>query len=178
MTEFLPGPQLRRLLHLQNELVKQDGPRTLLSQNYPGSGSSTPLANPNSRRREQQSSGNTAADLLLGVTGRNKLLAAGDRLREMIIPDALAQAVTAVGSTVASGVPLPSLSLGGATGAASGKKGKKDGFKDKNEEKRMEALTRELDELVAAVCPLCEGCVLGIDKGFIGVGEDVSDWDV
>ena len=113
------------------------------------------------------------------MSGRNKLFAAGDRLREMIIPDALAQAVTTVGSSVVSGVPLPSLNLGSVTGRGTGKKGgKKDGFKDKNEEKRLEGLTRELDELVAAVCPLCEGCVLGIDKGFIGEGEDVSDWEV
>lgn len=176
MTEFLPGPQLRRLLHLQNELVKQDGPRLLLSQNYPSSGTSTPLGPSSQRRREQQTSGNTATDLLLGVSGRNKLLAAGDRLREMIIPDALAQAVTAVGSTVASGVPLPAISLG--LGGQTGKKGKKDGFKDKNEEKRLEGLTRELDDLVAAVCPLCEGSVLGLDKGFVREDEDVTDWEV
>ena len=152
---ILPPHTLRRILHLQNELVARQpdsGARALLSSNYSpaGSGSNTP------RKSNHITSGSTATDLLLGVTGRNKLMAAGDRLREMIIPDALAQAVS--------------------IGVGVGKKTKK---KDRYEDHtRVEEARKELDELVAAVCPLCEGAIVGLDKPFIKEGEEGSDWDI
>ncbi|BEI83429.1 hypothetical protein CcaverHIS002_0400330 [Cutaneotrichosporon cavernicola] len=123
--EYLPSPSLRRILHLQDELVRSDAPgHRLLSSQF--SGTSTP------RRQETAS----AADFLLGP-GR-RVLAAGDRLRELIVPDALAQA----------------------------------------DESRLEAARAELDALVAAVCPLCEGAVAAIDKPFVREGEDAGDWAV
>lgn len=165
--EFLPAPSLRRILHLQNELVKSDTPsRLLLSQTFPSSsGISTPTARP--KCREMPTSGNAATDLLLGVTGRNKLLAAGDKLRDLIIPDALAQAVTAVGTTVVSGVA--------GVGGSSAKKSKKERDRD---DTRAEVARKELDELVAGVCPLCEGAVVGLDRPFIKEDEAVGDWAV
>lgn len=143
--EYLPSPSLRRILHLQDELVRAEpgsGHRTLLSQQFPGSGAGTP-------RRQGSVS---ATDFLLGaVPGRRTLVAAGDRLRELIVPDALAQAVTGGGRRKR---------------------------RDPNEEARMEQARAELDALVAACCPLCEGAVAAIDRPFVKEGEDVSDWAV
>jgi hypothetical protein len=96
------------------------------------------------------------------VTGRNKLLAAGDKLRELIIPDVLAQAVQVVGQGVG---------VGGALAA-----GQKKTKRVVSEEKTVRAKA-ELDKIVAAVCPLCEGSVAGLDKPFVEVGEG-PDWEV
>jgi len=98
------------------------------------------------------------------VTGRNKLLAAGDKLRELIIPDVLAQAVSVVGQGVGVG---PSVS--------SQKKNKRDG--SGLSEEQTARLKGELDKIVAAVCPLCEGSVVGLDKPFVVDGEGL-DWMV
>lgn len=172
--EFLPAPSLRRILHLQNELIKQDpAPRILLSQTYPST-PGTPTAASRAKARDlPATSGNAAADLLLGVTGRNKLLAAGDKLRDLIIPDALAQAVTAVGTTVVSGVNA----VGGigAGGGGNQKKSKKERDRD---DSRIAAARKELDDLVAGVCPLCEGAVVGLDRPFIKEDEAVDDWAI
>lgn len=104
------------------------------------------------------------------MTGRNKLLAAGDKLRELIIPDVLAQAISVVGAGVGVG------SGGPVNGAGAGKGSRR---KDGNgpEGVRAEELRKELDGIVAAVCPLCEGSVVGLDKGFVADGEG-ADWEV
>jgi hypothetical protein len=75
--------------------------------------------------------------LLLG--GPKRLLAAGDKLRELIVPDVLASAVSVMG-------------LGGNT------TGKKKGLTaaDPRDQNKVEKLRGELDALVAAGCPLCE----------------------
>jgi hypothetical protein len=160
--EYLPAATLRRIYHLQTELVvktSDTGGRALLSSSFTPSGSGT--ATPRHGRESSSNrvtTGSAATDLLLGVTGRNKLLAAGDKLREMIIPDALAQAVT--------------MSVGGST-----KKPKSKKEKDRDNT-RAEAARVELDELVAGSCPLCEGSVVTLDRPFITEGEDARDWDV
>lgn len=174
--EFLPSASLRRLVHLQNELFppKTDASRSLLSSNFgpAGSGSSTPRAGGKSKRdRDLPTSGSTATDLLLGVSGRNKLLAAGDKLRDLIVPDVLAQAVSVASFGVA----------GSITGGGSGKsKNAKPGRRDRagDDDVRTADARKELDELVAAVCPLCEGSVVALDKPFISETEDVGDWAV
>jgi hypothetical protein len=159
--EYLPAPTLRRILHLQNELVSKSSEpagRALLSSTYSASGSNTPRNEKDAMGgRQAVTTGSTATDLLLGVSGRNKLLAAGDRLRDLIIPGALAQAV--------------SVSVGG------GKKARSKKEKDKDDT-RAEAARAELDELVAGSCPLCEGSVVSLDKPFIGDSEDTEDWEV
>jgi hypothetical protein len=161
--EFLPPASLRRIYHLQEELVsKPDSTgRALLSSSFPsGSGTTTPARKPKST---VAGTGSTATDLLLGVTGRNKLLAAGDKLRELIIPDVLAQAVSVVGQGVGVG-PV-----------SSQKKTKRDGTG--LSEEQTARLKGELDKIVAAVCPLCEGSVVGLDKPFVVDGEGL-DWEV
>ncbi|EAL21567.1 hypothetical protein CNBC6050 [Cryptococcus deneoformans B-3501A] len=167
--EYLPSPSLRRILRLQDELVSRSGPsfgRHLLSSNFTpsGSGSSTPGRGKEHPFRQAPASSNVATDLLLGgVTGRNKLIAAGDKLRELIIPDALAQAV----SMVSVGVGV------GGTGEA-----KKGGKREKPDDSRAEEFRNELDALVASNCPLCEGAVMSLDKPFIALSEDTADWEV
>ncbi len=167
--EFLPAPALRRILHLQNELVSRSSApavRALLSSTFnpASSGTGTPRHGKEpSSQSHAITSGSTATDLLLGVAGRNKLIAAGDRLRELIIPDALAQAVSAVGA--------------GVTGGVSGKQVRSKKERDR-EDGRAETAMKELDELVAGVCPLCEGSVVGLDKPFVAEGEDLGDWEV
>ncbi|EIW66818.1 hypothetical protein TREMEDRAFT_40794 [Tremella mesenterica DSM 1558] len=167
--EYLPAPSLRRILHLQNELIQSDiSNRTLLSSNFTPNGSrpETPSRKgKESLRSREITSGSAATDALLGLTGRNQLLAAGDKLRELIIPDALAQAVSA-GFTSIPGV-----------GGNVGKKGKTRKDREREEEK-SEAARKELDGIVAAVCPLCEGAVVNLDKGFIKENEDARDWEV
>ncbi|WVR03897.1 hypothetical protein IAU60_000896 [Kwoniella sp. DSM 27419] len=170
--EFLPAPSLRRILRLQDELVSrasEPSGRSLLSSSYSpsGSGAGTPKRQNGKDGRNAITSGSTATDLLLGVTGRNKLMAAGDRIREMIIPDALAQAVSVVGAGVG---------VGSGSGGA-GKKGKKSDVR-RVDDARAEELRKEVDDLVASACPLCEGAVAGLDKPFIGEKENTADWDV
>ncbi|KAL1762015.1 Pep3/Vps18/deep orange family-domain-containing protein [Schizophyllum commune] len=149
--EYLPAHALRRMLALQNELVKGNptangsvrerqntAPRTLLSANFAN-------AVPNPAR---------AANLL----GRN-ILNAGDKLRDMIVPDALAAAVTApVGWIPGMGGP-----------------GKKRSGADKVDENAKKARA-ELEELLASNCPLCESVIVGLDKGFIKDGELDTSW--
>jgi hypothetical protein len=148
--DYLPSSSLRRIIHLQTELLKasgstvrtaNDGQRTLLSSQQPDINGSS-----------------DATALLLGVTGRNKLFAAGDKLRELIVPDVLASAVSVVGAGMGAGI-----GIGGRD-----KKGKKDGVRD---EAKMETLRMELDALMASSCVICEvSCGTGnVDIGPWGV---------
>ncbi|KIK86558.1 hypothetical protein PAXRUDRAFT_831909 [Paxillus rubicundulus Ve08.2h10] len=156
--EYLPAHALRRIIALQTELIKgnQSDPvdrsatatpndvrqptrqRTLLSANFAG-----PLQN-----------GTKAA----GSLGRN-ILSAGDRLRDLIVPDALASVVSAPGW-------IPGMGLGGS---------KKVGL-DKDAEKQAEKLRAELDDVLASSCPLCESVVAGLDKSFVSPGEVDMTW--
>lgn len=156
--EYLPAHALRRILTLQTELIKDvqkigpgDHPvmtsssevwqptrqRTLLSANF-----TTPLQN-----------GTKAA----GSLGRN-ILFAGDRLRDLILPDALASVVSAPGW-------IPGIGTGG------GQKGL-----NKDAEKQAEKLRAELDDVLASSCPLCESVIAGLDKPFVSDGEVDMTW--
>jgi vacuolar protein sorting-associated protein 18 len=87
--------------------------------------------------------------------GRNMFVAA-DRLRDMIVPDALANAIA-----------LPSLPW---TGAGGEKKGRVKGAE--GDEEKGEKVRETLDELLASSCPLCESVVAGLDKPFIDPDEE------
>ena len=77
----------------------------------------------------------------------------------MIIPDTLASIVTApVGW-------IPGMGM-------SGKKSADD------VEKKADKLRRELEDLLAGTCPLCENVVSGLDKPFVKEGEVDSSWAV
>jgi hypothetical protein len=155
--EYLPTHALRRIITLQTELVK-GGQIT----NLDNAVSVTP--NGHSRQATQQrtllsasfgspiQNGTKAANLL----GRN-LLSAGDRLRDLIVPDALASVVSAPGW-------IPG--MGGARKAGA----------DKDFEKKGEKLRAELDDVLASSCPLCESVVAGLDKPFVKPGELDTSW--
>ncbi|KAK1228615.1 tethering complex subunit [Marasmius sp. AFHP31] len=161
--EYLPAHSLRRILALQTELMKgssntptvgnitspsqavgqgrqPQSQRTLLSSNF------TSLANP-------LHNGTRAANLL----GRN-ILSAGDRLRDLIIPDALAAVVS---------TPTWIPGIGGG--------GRRSGVESDNGQK-VEKLKAELDEVLAGSCPLCESVVVGLDKPFVREGEADTTW--
>uniref|UniRef100_A0A0W0FGN9 Uncharacterized protein n=1 Tax=Moniliophthora roreri TaxID=221103 RepID=A0A0W0FGN9_MONRR len=160
--EYLPAHSLRRILTLQTELMKGNpGPlsagkitspvsslpqgrqpqsqRTLLSSNF------TALTNP-------LHNGTKAANVL----GRN-ILSAGDRLRDLIIPDALAAVVSAP--------------VGWIPGIGAGRRG---GVETDNGQK--EKLRAELDDVLAGSCPLCESVVVGLDRPFVKEGEVDTTW--
>jgi hypothetical protein len=157
--EYLPAPALRKILALQSELVKgapasgKDVPsqaqvprqppaqRALLSANF----ANIPNPLPNGARAAK------AANLL----GRN-IISAGDRLRDLIVPDALAAIVSA---------PAWMPGIGGPRRQGTGADGSK-----------IEKLRAELDDVLASNCPLCESVVAGLDRPFVKEGEADTTW--
>ena len=78
-----------------------------------------------------------------------------------ISPDALAGLVTAPAGWI------PGIGGGGA---------KRDvGEKDAE---KAERVRRELEDVLAAQCPMCEGVVAGLDKPFVQPGEVDASWDL
>ncbi|EJF66976.1 hypothetical protein DICSQDRAFT_95920 [Dichomitus squalens LYAD-421 SS1] len=167
--EFLPAPALRRILALQTELMKSSqttaidrtaitNPSLLPATRH------TPAPAPAQRTLL---SANFAVGSVPGARGANalgrNLLSAGDRLRDLIIPDALANLVTAPAGWI------PGIGLGG--GGAKRDVGEKDAEK-------AERTRRELEDLLAANCPLCESVVVGLDRPFVQVGEVDASWDL
>jgi len=162
--EYLPATALRRIVTLQTELMKDASKgkgsvqkpsvvvsnppsgrqpttqRTLLSANF------GPIVNP-------LQNGAKAANLL----GRS-VISAGDRLRDLIIPDALAAVVS-----------TPSW-LPGIGGTKSPSLEKTIG------EKKLESMRAELEEVLSSNCPLCESVVAGLDKPFVLEGEVDTSW--
>lgn len=96
-----------------------------------------------------------AAPLAPAAIGRN-VVAAANQLKDLIIPDALANAIA-----------LPFQPW---TGGDSKKN-------EKGEVRKAEKIREELDELLASSCPLCESVVAGLDKLFIGEDE-VDSWQL
>jgi len=113
---------------------RQPTQRALLSTNF------GPIANP-------LQNGARAANLL----GRS-VISAGDRLRDLIIPDALAALVTAPNW-------LPGMGGNRTTG------------NEQVGDKKLESLRAELDDVLSGSCPLCESVVMGLDKPFVKEGE-------
>ena len=97
--------------------------------------------------------------------GRN-ILSAGDRLRDLIVPDALANLVTAPAGWI------PGIGGGGGGGG-----GAKRDASEKDAEK-VERMRRELEDVLAANCPMCESVVVGLDKPFVQPGEVDASWDL
>ncbi len=118
--DYLPSSSLRRIISLQNELIKltsTGNPRALLSQS----------AETDSRKN------------LFGAS-LTSALAAGDKLRDLIVPDVLANAVSVIG--MSGGKKGKSVQLGAGLG--------------EKERKRVDRLRQELDALLAGSCVLCE----------------------
>ncbi len=91
--------------------------------------------------------------------GRN-LLSAGDRLRDLIMPDALVTVIT----SPAGWIP----GIGGA---------QKNALVESATGKRLEKLRSELEDILASACPLCESVIAGLDKSFTK-GEPDTTWEV
>ncbi|KAF8525048.1 Pep3/Vps18/deep orange family-domain-containing protein [Hysterangium stoloniferum] len=154
--EYLPSTALRRILALQTELMRisvkdrtitgpqrQTGPptpqRTLLSANFSNT-NERPIPN------------------APGIGLTRNLVAAGDRLRDLIIPESLASVVGGVWGT-------------------SGSKKNVEGAEGRDAEK-IEKMREELDDLLASSCPLCESLVAGLDRPFITEGEVDNSWQL
>lgn len=97
--------------------------------------------------------GAKAANLL-----SRSVISAGDRFRDLIIPDALAALVS-----------TPNWLPGIGSAKASGKE-------KTVSEKKLETMRTELEELLSSNCPLCENVVAGLDKPFVAEGEIDASW--
>ncbi|KIL71799.1 hypothetical protein M378DRAFT_155409 [Amanita muscaria Koide BX008] len=155
--EYLPPHALRKIVSLQDQLVDKS----------PGSitPAKTPTANPPRQAVRQRTllsanfglpnplqNGARAANLL----GRS-VLSAGDRFRDLIVPDALAALVMAPATWIPG--------IGGGHRPATNL-----------DENKIEKLRAELEDILAGSCPLCESVVVGLDKPFIRQGEIDNSW--
>jgi vacuolar protein sorting-associated protein 18 len=145
MKQAQPQHILRRILALQTAITMKVGTmssggegkmdrtgRALLSANYVPNGRTVVNA--------------------AGSLGRG-FLTAGDRLRDLIVPESLAAI------------------MGGWSGRG-GEISRKD-----RDGRSEEKLKEELDAMLAASCPLCDDVVLGVDKPFV-TDEKQGDWAV
>ncbi|KAI9454019.1 Pep3/Vps18/deep orange family-domain-containing protein [Russula earlei] len=159
--EYMPAHALRRLLSLQDEIVKGKGGSIDQSDLTPIDGN-TASWQPGSQRTllsqnlaTQTQNGSRQANTI----GRN-LLSAGDRLRDLIIPDALVTVIT----SPAGWIP----GIGSA---------QKSALVEAGAGKRLEKLRSKLEDILASACPLCESVIVGLDKPFTN-GEQDSTWEV
>ncbi|KAF8898884.1 Pep3/Vps18/deep orange family-domain-containing protein [Infundibulicybe gibba] len=170
--EYLPASALRKIITLQTELVKDgqnkvaNGPvnggaignpspvapsgATVMQTRQPG-GQRTLLSTNFGNIANPLQNGARAANLL----GRN-IISAGDRLRDLIVPDALAAVVSA---------PAWIPGMGGRRSGT-----------ERDGSKKMEKLRAELEDLLASSCPLCESVVIGLDKPFVKEEEADTSW--
>lgn len=169
--EYLPAHALRRILALQTEfLATTQG--TVDRANI--TGPSPPILQEPLRHTRQRTllSAGFAAPLqngtrAAGSLGRN-ILSAGDKLRDLIVPESIASVVSAgVWSTGLDRVGMGIIRAGAAAGIG-----------EKEKSKKMDMAREELDELLASVCPLCETVVVGLDKPFVKAGEEDLSWQI
>lgn len=167
--EFLPATALRRILALQTELMKSTQTTGINRSAIANPSNIPPLPGPARHPTQQRTllssnfgipTANAPSLRAANALGRN-ILSAGDRLRDLIIPDALANLVTAPAGWI------PGIGAGGAKRETS----------EKDAEK-VERVRRELEDVLAANCPLCESVVAGLDKPFVQPGEEDSSWDL
>jgi len=156
--EYLPAHVLRRLLALQDEIVK--GKATLLDR-----GDGVLVDNGTIIRQSGvQKAPNFGVPAQNGhrqanSIGRN-ILSAGDRLRDLIMPDALVTVIT----SPAGWIP----GIGG---------GQRNVLAETDTGKRLEKLRSELEDILASTCPLCESVIAGLDKPFTKAESDTT-WEV
>lgn len=170
--EYLPAHALRRILLLQAELVQASGVTSSIAP--PGQPQPIPRQRTLlSAQFGQQANGRSnslystalltnplllAAPLAPAAIGRN-VVAAANQLKDLIIPDALANAIA---------LPFQPWTGGGSARSKKNEKG---------EGRTAEKIREELDELLASSCPLCESVVSGLDKLFVGEYE-VDSWQL
>ncbi|KAF9569895.1 DigA protein [Agrocybe pediades] len=163
--EYLPAHSLRRLVTLQTELMK-DASKGKAMVSKP----SVIISNPTNGRQPvtqrtllSANFGHIVNPLHNGAKAANVLgrsvISAGDKLRDLIVPDALATLVSAPNW-------LPG--LGGGSHPTRDER--------TSDHKRLEAMRAELDDLLSSSCPLCENVVAGLDKPFVVEGEADMSW--
>jgi hypothetical protein len=139
------------LLSLQDEIVKGKAGSVDRTDIPPVDGTQRALLSQNLTAQNGHNQTNSI--------GRN-LLSAGDRLRDLIIPDALVTVIT----SPAGWIP----GIGGAQRSA---------LVETGAGKRLEKLRSELEDILASACPLCESVIVGLDKSFTK-GEPDTTWEV
>ncbi|CAE6482992.1 unnamed protein product [Rhizoctonia solani] len=180
--ESLSAVQLRRIVALQTELVKlassqETNGQPVISAPVAPVPPSTPQASRASTQAQRTLLSATFATggvngsltralnpLTAAATMGSVMVTASDKLRDLIVPDALATAVGVWGDR--------GKAIGGAIGinhnhANEGETGS-----------RIESLRAELDNVLAGSCPLCDSVVSGIDKPFIKEGEIDTSWTI
>lgn len=171
--EYLPATSLRRIIHLQDELMQLTKTPQPPTQHSRQNSTAVPATNGTTDAGQQQTRGLLSAGANFGravvapaVAGRNVIVAAGAGLRDLIVPESLASAITSNLSLNLNLVPW-----GGANDG-------KDAKSIERASERAEKLKAELDDLLAAACPLCESLVIGLDKPFVLSGEADNSWDL
>ncbi|UZJ55107.1 hypothetical protein CBS101457_004427 [Exobasidium rhododendri] len=179
-TRHLPQRTLRRILLLQEQLsTLTNGQVPSLPPAY-----STVLSDGKSRRGKEV---NLGALNLMGL----------EKLRELVLPDVIVEAISAgVSVSVAGGrkvlAPLDPFADPTATLRALPKeqikKPEKDsvdkeqlqsmGGRRREEEEKVEEVRRELDSLVANACMLCDGSIQAINRPFVTDADDLQDWEL
>ncbi|KAF9475624.1 DigA protein [Pholiota conissans] len=162
--EYLPASTLRRIVTLQTELMK-DAPKGRNGGvgKPPGLAISPPGRQPVTQRTLLSANfGPIVSPLQNGAKAANLLgrsvISAGDRLRDLIVPDALA-------AVVAGANWLP-----GMGGARAGGEERTVG------DKKRETLRAELEDTLSSSCPLCDSVVAGLDRPFVLEGELDTSW--
>ena len=174
--------QLRRIVTLQTELVKlrdaaqPNGQPTTYAPSPLVPQPTTPAPRTSSQaQRTLLSSAFTTSGangsltramnpLTAAAAMGSAVVTASDKLRDLIVPDALATAVGVWGGR--------SKAIGGIVGLG--------GERTAEGEiaSRIEVLRAELDTVLAGSCPLCDSVVSGLDKPFVKDGEVDASWTI
>lgn len=179
MTKSLSPTQLRRMLDLQARLA----PSATLSSNA--------LSSKSSKRPLGILDDTSAQGLKLAAAS----VQAVDQLRKLVLPDALLSAIGGAiplpsGGGAAITNTMRSLGNGLATPLGAAKSNSNNGrrnprqngsldqsahrelsAREKREEEEKEQWRKQLDDLIASECVLCEGAIDAIDRGFVEEGE-------
>jgi vacuolar protein sorting-associated protein 18 len=159
--EFLPTSSLRRIVTLHEEIKKYTN-ETASASDRSAVASPPPGTRQNPVAQRTLLSSTFTAPLQSSTRAANQLgrglLSAGDRLRDMIIPDTLAT--------------ILSNPLVGITGQM------RRGGERPEDKAKVEKLRRELEDILAANCPLCESVIVGLDKPFVKEGDRDTSWDL
>ncbi|GAA5995221.1 tethering complex subunit PEP3 [Rhodotorula paludigena] len=170
VTKTLTPTQLRRMLDLQAQLA-------------PSSTSAAAASAARQHRGRQLLDDTSAQGLKLAAAS----VQAVDQLRKLVLPDALLSAIG--GAIPIPGAPkvrgFPSIGVGSlGFGSANGNGHPRRRIdeqagetaptaRETAESREKQALRRQLDDLIASSCVLCEGAIAAVDRGFVEDGEDM-----
>ena len=148
MKAVLPPTGLRKMVSLQLELLQ--GQSDALKDGLDPKGPS------NSKNAQKLLSAAFTPEGLVGAAGSfgRGVLSAGDRLREMIVPESLANLA------------------GGWSGSAARDKR----HFSKKQLSVQSRLQEELDEIIASSCPLCDSLVNDLEKEYARLPTDIESW--